>query len=74
MAQSAISWRCSDGDMLDDIIRKHYGRWADDIFGAVIEANPGLAAAGPIMEAGRVIMLPEVAAPDVVKPTVALWG
>ncbi|MGE4296923.1 MAG: tail protein X [Desulfovibrionaceae bacterium] len=60
-----------DGDMLDAICWAHYGSRAGTAE-AVLNANPGLAAKGPVLTAGTVILLPDVAAP-VVKQSIRMW-
>ncbi|MBB4287833.1 tail protein X [Roseospira goensis] len=46
-----------DGDMLDHLCWRHYGQeW--DMVEAVLDANPGLAALGPVLPAGVTITLP----------------
>lgn len=62
--------RTSDGDMVDDICKAHYGTEAMTV--AVYEANPGLAARGPILPKGVEIILPEQAVAPVQKP-IRLW-
>ena len=64
-------WRTTDGDMLDAICRMHYG--TERHVPAVLAANPGLAALGPVYAAGVLITLPVVAAP-VEAGQVRLWG
>lgn len=66
------TYRCKQGDVLDDIVWRHYGRQAGAVE-AVLEANPGLAAAGPTLPLGHVIELPDLAATDPVQTTTRLW-
>ena len=62
----------ADGDVLDEICWKHYGR--EDAVPAVLRANPGLAAQPPILTAGIVIELPDLApAAATEAPAVRLW-
>ncbi len=63
--------RTTEGDLVDEICKAHYGNEA--MTEAVYEANPGLAARGPILPKGLVITLPEQAPAPVRKP-VRLWG
>ena len=65
------TWRTTEGDMLDAICRAQYGTEAQ--VPAVLAANPGLAALGPVYAAGVLITLPVVAAP-VEAGQVRLWG
>lgn len=48
------------GQALDKVVRDHYGT-PDGPLEAVLAANPGLAAMGPIFDRRRTIALPEVA-------------
>lgn len=64
-------YRTVDGDMVDEICKTHYG--SEDIAVAVYEANPGLAARGPILPKGILITLPARPARTVRSP-VRLWG
>ena len=65
------SHRTTEGDMVDEICKAHYG--SEAMTEAVYEANPGLAARGPILPKGVEITLPEQAPAPVRKP-VRLWG
>ena len=51
-----------DGDMTDAICRRHYGRRRGAVE-AVLAANPGLAAMGPLLPAGVEILLPDLPPP-----------
>ena len=53
------TYRTSDGDTLDWICWKHYGR-SSGTAETVLEANPGLAERGPIYDAGLEIILPDM--------------
>lgn len=64
-------WRTTTGDMLDAICRAHYGTEAQ--VPAVLAANPGLAARGPVYPAGVLITLPVVVAPAEAGQ-IRLWG
>lgn len=66
-----LTYRTKDGDMLDWICSKHYGRTSGAVE-AVLEANPGLADLGPIYEAGTLIRLPMLPATESAA-TVKLW-
>ena len=66
--------RARDGDTLDSLI------WRERNFGpadlpAVLAANPGIAALGPILPKGQPINLPAIAAPATAVRTdvVNLW-
>ncbi len=61
-----------DGDLLDAVIAGHYGvKAAADALQAVLLANPGLAAHGPVLPGGLAINLPELPADD--RPALRLW-
>lgn len=64
-------YRTIDGDMLDAICKAELGTEAH--VPAVLDANPGLAAQGPVYQAGLLIVLPDLAAPAT-RATVRLWG
>lgn len=64
-------YRTLDGDMLDAICKTQLGSESHLI--AVLEANPGLAALGPVYPAGVLITLPDVSAP-VAAGVIRLWG
>lgn len=66
-----LTYRCSDGDMLDDICHRHYGRSSGAVE-AVLEANPGLADLGPVYSAGTEIILPDLDL-SAEQQTVKLW-
>ncbi|SME96259.1 tail protein X [Desulfovibrio gilichinskyi] len=55
-------YRTKDGDLLDRICFKYYGR--ESAVATVLEANPGLADKGPVFDAGIEIDLPELATPE----------
>ncbi len=66
-------YRTIDGDMLDLICTKHYADAPYNIM-QVLEANPGLAAMGPVLPAGVQINLPAFEADAPTTPTLRLWG
>lgn len=51
-----------DGDMVDEIAHRHYGTH-EGTTAAVLDANPGLAALGPVLPAGVTIILPPIERP-----------
>ncbi|WP_027390858.1 tail protein X [Chrysiogenes arsenatis] len=63
-------YRTSDGDMLDWICYQHYGRTAGAVE-AVLVANPGLSARGPVLSAGVLLVLPVL--PPQENTVVRLW-
>lgn len=66
-------YKTSDGDVVDQIAWRQYGRVDADILRAVLEANPGLADMGPVLPAGVSITLPDIQSPASTKKAVALW-
>ncbi len=52
-------YRTNDGDMLDVICWRHYGR-TSGVVEQVMEANPGVASMGAVLPTGMVIMLPDI--------------
>jgi len=64
-------YRTLQGDMVDAICKAHYDDEA--MAQAVYDANPGLAAHGPLLPAGLVITLPVQAGQTVERP-IRLWG
>lgn len=65
-------YRTQDGDVLDAICLAELGSEAH--VHEVLEANPGLAARGPIYPAGIDILLPTISAEPVRTGEVRLWG
>jgi len=64
----------SQGEMLDQIARKIYGSEQGNTE-ALLAANPGLAALGPVYPEGIVINLPDVAPVATQRTdTISLWG
>jgi phage tail protein X len=65
-------YRTSEGDTVDYICWRHYGRTAETVE-AVLAANPGLAARPAILPAGVEIELPVIPEPE--RQTLPrLWG
>ncbi|SFQ14684.1 P2-like prophage tail protein X [Roseivivax halotolerans] len=64
-------YRTIDGDMIDEIAFRHYGR--QDMVERVYDANPGLATRGPVLPSGVIVFLPE-ADPRTVNVPIRLWG
>lgn len=62
----ATSVRSQQGDTLDRICLRYYGR-TRDVTEAALDANPGLAALGPILPIGTPVTLPDA-------PTTATAG
>jgi phage tail protein X len=65
------TYRTRDGEVIDEICKAHYGTEgrAEDVYAA----NPGLAAQGPVLQAGTLITLPEVS-DNTVRQPIRLWG
>ncbi|MDK1287358.1 tail protein X [Pseudoalteromonas umbrosa] len=61
---SAVSYITRDGDCLDLICFRHYGR-SSGMVERVLEANYGLAELGPIYPENIKIVLPDVPKPKV---------
>lgn len=68
----ATQYLTRDGDMLDDLCWRHYGRQSGAVE-AVLDANPGLSEQGPVYPAGLTLTLPELA--PIASPTTParLW-
>ncbi|SFJ63024.1 tail protein X [Aerobium aerolatum] len=66
------TYRTHHGEMIDAICRRAYGDESGYVE-AVLDANPGLAAAGPLLPANMLIVLPRVPKASEVIKTVALW-
>ena len=60
-----------EGDILDDICSRIYGKQVPGQVEAVLKANPGLAKQGIILPARLVIVFPTIEAEAT--PTVRLW-
>ncbi|MFS4552094.1 tail protein X [Comamonas resistens] len=63
--------RTHDGDSVDSLCWRYYGRTAD-VVEAVLEANPGLAARGPILPQGLLVLMPNLPKPAT-RPLIQLW-
>lgn len=73
---SDATYITKDGDMVDLVCFRKYGRTAE-VTEAVLSANPGLSARGPVLAAGVEIVLPDFGTPEdkpVEKETVRLWS
>lgn len=66
-----VSIRANQGDTVDLICWRHYGRTAG-ITEAVLEANPGIAAHVPFLPMGLEITLPDTA-PQQQREIIQLW-
>ncbi|MDG4811650.1 tail protein X [Hydrogenovibrio sp. 3SP14C1] len=68
---SAVKYRTSDGDTLDLICHHYYGGTSGYVE-QVLEANPGLENTA-VFEAGVLVLLPELNAPDASEDESSLW-
>lgn len=64
--------RATQGDTLDAICWRYYGRTAG-VVEQVLEANPGLASLGPVLPMGTLIRMPAVATQAAQRDVVNLW-
>ena len=67
----AFDYRTSDGDMLDDIVYRHYGTTSGGIVEIVMNANHGLASLGATLPAGVLVHLPDIEPPS--DEGISLW-
>lgn len=67
----ASTVHASQGDTLDAICWRHYGRTAG-VVEQVLDANPGLASLGPILPHGTAVQLPDITTQQQ-RQTVQLW-
>ncbi|MDA7086497.1 tail protein X [Pseudomonas sp. SA3-5] len=67
----AMHLRANQGDTVDALCWRHYGRTAG-VTEAVLEANPGLADNGPIIAQGALVLMPDEA-PQPQRQMVNLW-
>jgi phage tail protein X len=68
----AIAVRAQQGDTVDALCWRHYGRTAG-VTEAVLEANRGLADYGPTLPQGLVVHMPEAQASVPQRQMVNLW-
>ncbi|HHU0611960.1 phage tail protein [Enterobacter hormaechei subsp. steigerwaltii] len=66
-----MNTRAQQGDTLDAICARYYGR-TEGVFEAVLAANPGLAELGVVLPHGTLVELPDVQTSSVTE-TVNLW-
>ena len=72
MAGSAVFYRSKEGETVDEIVWRHYGNTVAGALEIVLEANHGLADAGPVLPLGTRITLPEIETPKEAE-AVRLW-
>ncbi len=66
----ANTTRAHQGDTVDLMAYRHYG--STDMAEAILLANPGLAALGPVLPHGTLVVLPP-ALPPTPRPAITLW-
>ena len=66
-------YNTKDGDMLDEICWKVYGRRSGRVTERVLDANPGLADVGPKLPAGLTLTLPDIEPQSEELSSVRLW-
>ncbi|MCF6782575.1 tail protein X [Stutzerimonas stutzeri] len=64
--------RAQQGDTLDALCWRHYGRTAG-VVEQVLDANPGLADLGPVIPHGTLVQLPEQPVRAEQRQAVNLW-
>jgi len=64
--------RATQGDTLDAICWRYYGRTAG-VVEQVLEANAGLASLGPVLPIGTLVRMPTVATQATQRDVVNLW-
>lgn len=73
MGACVVYYRSKEGDTVDAIVWKYYGRQNERIVEQVFAANPGLADQGPDLPSGIRIALPDIET-TAQSDTVRLWG
>lgn len=68
-----LTYNTRDGDVVDDIVFRHYGALNPDMLRQVFEANRGLADLGPVLPPNVAIALPDIVQPAGLSKGVALW-
>lgn len=63
--------RAHQGDSVDSLCWRHLGSSAP--VESALEANPGLAALGPILPEGTLVTLPDAAPAPATRATINLW-
>ena len=66
-------YETKQGETVDLACSRHYGRTMG-VTEAVLEANTGLAALGPVLPLGTRIVMPLAPAPAAKRPLVNLWN
>lgn len=73
MEACVVYYRSKEGDTVDLVVWRYYGRQNELIVERVLEENPGLADYGPVLPEGVRIALPEIAEEQSTE-SVRLWG
>ena len=68
----AYQLRTQQNDTVDALCWRHYGRTAG-VVEAVLDANPGLADRGAVLQAGVLVNLPEIQTSAPERQMVNLW-
>lgn len=68
-----IELRSQQGETVDLICRRAYGHETSETVAATLNANPGLAALGPILPLGTVVRLPDPPSDPPRRVVVRLW-
>ncbi|CAB5653258.1 Phage Tail Protein X [Pseudomonas putida] len=68
----ASQLRTQQNDTVDALCWRHYGRTAG-VVEAVLDANPGLADRGAVLQAGVLVNLPEIQTSAPERQMVNLW-
>lgn len=68
------TYKTSEGDVLDEVLWRQYGKGSSEILRTVFDANFGLADLGPILPAGVEIVLPDIVNPTAISESVSLWS
>lgn len=69
---AATKYVTRQGQTVDLVCLAHYGRTAS-VTELVIDANPGIAALGPVLPVGTVLMLPAIETKPKALELVNLW-
>ena len=67
------TYRTSDGDTLDYIAWKFYETLEGRVVEQLLDANPGIADLGPVLQAGVLVKMPDIA-PQQQEQGVRLWS
>lgn len=67
-----LTYKTRAGDMIDDIVMRHYGALNPSMLRQVLDANPGLAEWSKL-PVGVTVALPDIAQPASTSQATALW-